>query len=267
MFGIKFLEGREAVTANEVAVSRKFVEKMQEFADWSDGAIGKGIVLTEHSQTKEDIFTICGVYEDYKMGAVYVDDRPSIRFGAVRGDKNLYLGGVAIKMNELTPASIASVQEVVEEMLPDRGIEVIAYSDGMKEAFSDVKNINDAILLGGLFSLIISLIGLIGYIKDETQRRSAEMAVRKINGAVSSEIIGLFVFDVLKLAAVAVVLGNIAAYVVGDAVLERFAEKITLAPWIFISGSAAVILMITVTVVINSLRISWANPVDSLKSE
>ena len=267
VFGIKFLEGREAVTAKEVAVSRKFVEKMQEFTDWSDGAIGKGIVLTEHSQTKEDIFTICGVYEDYKMGAVYVDDRPSIRFGAVRGDKNLYLGGVAIKVHELTPASIASVQEVVEEMLPDRGIEVIAYSDGMKEAFSDVKNINDAILLGGMFSLIISLIGLIGYIKDETQRRSAEMAVRKINGAVSSEIIGLFVFDVLKLAAVAVVLGNIAAYVVGDAVLERFAEKITLAPWIFISGSAAVILLITVTVVLNSLRISWANPVDSLKND
>ena len=266
VFGIKFLEGREAVTANEVAVSRKFVEKMQEFADWSDGAIGKGIVLTEHSQTKEDIFTICGVYEDYKIGAVYVDDRPSVRFAAVRGDKNLYLSGVAIKVHELTPAAIASVQKVVDELFPDRGLEVIAYSDGMKEAFSDVKNINDAILLGGLFSLIISLIGLIGYIKDETQRRSAEMAVRKINGAVSSEIIGLFVFDVLKLAAVAVVLGNIAAYVVGDAVLERFAEKITLAPWIFISGSAAVILLITVTVVLNSLRISWANPVDSLKN-
>ncbi len=267
VFGIKFLEGREAVAANEVAVSRKFVEKMQEFADWSDGAIGKGIILTEHSQTKDDIFTICGVYEDYKIGGVYVDDRPSIRFGAVRGDKNLYLSGVAIRVHELTPASIASVQKVVDELLPDRGIEVTAYSDGMKEAFSDIKNMNDAILLGGLFSLIISLIGLIGYIKDETQRRSAEMAVRKINGAVSSEIIGIFVMDVLKLAAVAVVLGNIAAYVVGDAVLERFAEKITLAPWIFIAGSAAVVLLIVVTVVLNSLRISWANPVDSLKSE
>ena len=267
VFGIKFLEGREAVAANEVAVSRKFVEKMQEFADWSDGAIGKGIVLTEHSQTKEDIFTICGVYEDYKMGAVYVDDRPSVRFAAVRGDKNLYLSGVAIKVHELTPAAIASVQKVVDELFPDRDIEVIAYSDGMKEAFSDVKNINDAILLGGLFSLIISLIGLVGYIKDETQRRSAEMAVRKINGAVSSEIIGLFVFDVLKLAAVAVVLGNIAAYVVGDAVLERFAEKITLAPWIFIAGSVAVVLLIIAVVVLNSLRISWANPVDSLKNE
>ncbi len=267
VFGIKFLEGREAVAANEVAVSRKFVEKMQEFADWSDGAIGKGIILTEHSARKEDIFTICGVYEDYKIGGVYIDDRPSIRFGAVRGDKNLYLSGVAIRVHELTPASIASVQEVVDELLPDRGIEVIAYSDGMKEAFSDIKNINDAILLGGLFSLIISLIGLIGYIKDETQRRSAEMAVRKINGAVSSEIIGIFVLDVLKLAAVAVVLGNIAAYVVGDAVLERFAEKITLSPWIFIAGSLTVVLLIIAVVVVFSLRISWANPVDSLKSE
>ena len=267
VFGIKFLEGREAVAANEVAVSRKFVEKMQEFADWSDGAIGKGIILTEHSQTKDDIFTICGVYEDYKIGGVYVDERPSIRFAAVRGDKNLYLRRVAIKVHELTPASIASVQKVVDELLPDREIEVIAYSDGMKEAFSDIKNINDAILLGGLFSLIISLIGLVGYIKDETQRRSSEMAVRKINGAGSVEVLGLFVFDVLKLAAVAVILGCAAAYFVGDLVLQRFAEKITLASWIFIVGSSAVVLLIVAIVVVNSLRISWANPVESLKNE
>ncbi len=267
VFGIKFFEGREAVAANEVAVSRKFVEKMQEFADWSDGAIGKGIILTEHSQTKDDIFTICGVYEDYKIGGVYVDERPSIRFAAVRGDKNLYLRGVAIKVHELTPASIASVQKVVDELLPDREIEVIAYSDGMKEAFSDIKNINDAILLGGLFSLIISLIGLVGYIKDETQRRSSEMAVRKINGAGSVEVLGLFVFDVLNLAAVAVILGCAAAYFVGDLVLQRFAEKITLAPWIFIVGSSAVVLLIVAIVVVNSLRISWANPVESLKNE
>ncbi len=267
VFGIKFLEGREAVAANEVAVSRKFVEKMQEFADWSDGAIGKGIILTEHSQTKEDIFTICGVYEDYKIGGVYVDERPSIRLAAVRGDKSLYLAGVVLKVHELTPDAIASVQEVVDDLLPDKEIEVMAYSDGMIEAFVDIKNIKDAILLGGLFSLIISIFGLIGYIRDETHRRSAEMAVRKINGALSGEIVGLFVFDVLKLAAVAAVLGNIAAYVVCDAVLERFAQKVPLDAWMFVAGSAAVILLIAATVIANSLRISWANPVDSLKNE
>ncbi|MBQ6572945.1 MAG: ABC transporter permease [Bacteroidales bacterium] len=267
VFGIKFLEGREAVAANEVAVSRKFVEKMQEFADWSDGAIGKGIILTEHSQTKEDIFTICGVYEDYKIGGVYVDERPSIRLAAVRGDKSLYLAGVVLKVHELTPEAIASVQEVVDNILPDKEIEVMAYADGMMEAFVDIRNIKDAILLGGLFSLIISIFGLIGYIRDETYRRSAEMAVRKINGALPGEIVGLFVFDVLKLAVVAAVLGNIAAYVVSDAVLERFAQKVPLDAWMFVAGSAAVILIITATVAANSLRISRANPVDSLKNE
>ena len=267
VFGIKFLEGREAVAANEVAVSRKFVENMQEFADWSDGAIGKGIILTEHSQTKEDIFTICGVYEDYKIGGVYVDERPSIRLAAVRGDKSLYLAGVVLKVHELTPEAIASVQEVVDNILPDKEIEVMAYADGMMEAFVDIRNIKDAILLGGLFSLIISIFGLIGYIRDETYRRSAEMAVRKINGALPGEIVGLFVFDVLKLAVVAAVLGNIAAYVVSDAVLERFAQKVPLDAWMFVAGSAAVILIITATVAANSLRISRANPVDSLKNE
>ena len=267
VFGIKFLEGREAAAANEVAVSRKFVEKMQEFADWSDGAIGKGIILTEHSLSKDDIFTICGVYEDYKIGAVYVDDRPSVRFAAVRGDKNLYLAGVAVKVHELTPDVIASLQKVVDDLLPDKEYEVMAYADGLHEAFTDIRNIKDAILLGGLFSLVISLMGLIGYIKDETQRRSAEMAIRKINGAVSLEIMGLFVFDVLKLASVAVVLGCIAAYFTGDIVLQQFAQKVPLDFWSFAAGSVMVVLLITATVAVNSLRISWANPVDSLKSE
>lgn len=45
------LEGRVPETIQEVAVSRKFVEKMKEFADWKDGAIGKEIYVTEHSDS------------------------------------------------------------------------------------------------------------------------------------------------------------------------------------------------------------------------
>ena len=267
LLGMKFIEGKEPATPKEVAVSRKFVEKMQQFADWSDGAIGKAIILTEHSSHKDDIYTICGVYEDYKIGAVYSDDRPSATFGAGQGWQNMYLSYVLVKVSKLDPNIIAQVQGEIENLLPDNSIEVAAYSDGILEQFSDIRKLKDSILLGGIFSLIISLMGLVGYIKDETRRRSAEMAVRKINGALPGEIVGLFVKDILPLVFVAVVLGNIAAYVTGDIALQMFQQKAHIGPWVYILGDIIVIAIILATVAVNSLHISWANPVDSLKSE
>ena len=74
------LEGRVPETIQEVAVSRKFVEKMKEFADWKDGAIGKEIYVTEHSDSSgmnQGILTITGVYEDYRIGLLTRnDERP-----------------------------------------------------------------------------------------------------------------------------------------------------------------------------------------------
>lgn len=265
VLGIKFLEGREATAPYEVAVSRKFVEKMGQFADWSDGAVGKSVIFTEHSQTRDEAYTITGVYEDYKIGGVYVDERPSVRFGGTSGQKFLYFRYVIMKMERITPQVIEAVQQAVKEVLPDKDPIVSAYKDGMIQQFSDVKKVKDSILLGGIFSLIISLIGLIGYIKDETQRRSAEMAIRKINGAMPGEIMGLFVKDVLPLIGVAAVLGIMAAYFVGDIALQMFQQKAQIGVWIYLAGTMIVTVIILGVVILNSIGITRSNPVDSLK--
>lgn len=265
VLGIKFIEGSEAVAANEVAVSRKFVEKMEQLAGWSDGVIGKSIYVTEHSQTGEDLFTICGVYEDYKIGGIYVDERPSVRFSDAEGQKNRFYRYVIMSMNNITAESIEAVQQAVKEVLPDKDVIVAAYRDGMMQEFSDIKKVKDSILLGGIFSLIISLMGLIGYIKDETRRRSAEMAIRKINGAMPGEIMGLFVKDVIPLVAVAVVFGIIAAWYVGDLALQMFQQKAQIGVWIYLASVVAVTVVIFSAVMFNSLKICRSNPVDSLK--
>lgn len=270
VLGIKFIEGREAQTINEVAVSRRFVERMQEFADWSDGAIGKGVVFTEHSKKKTDIFTICGVYEDYKIGSVFVDDRPSVRFGAeLSYDDALdfYLRFVLMKVDKITAENISQVQAAVDEVIPERTFEVAAYEEGVRMFFADIRKIKNAIFLGGLFSLIISLMGLIGYIRDETQRRSAEVAIRKINGAVPAEIVRLFIIDILKLMAVALVIGDILAYLVGDAALQMFQQKVEVGVWSYVAGDMIILVIILAVVIAGSLKISNSNPVDSLKNE
>ncbi len=270
VLGIKFIEGREAQTINEVAVSRRFVERMQEFTEWSDGAIGKGVVFTEHSKKKTDIFTICGVYEDYKIGSVFADDRPSVRFGAELSYDDLldfYLRFVLIKVDKITAENISQVQKAVDEVIPERTFEVAAYEDGVRMFFADIRKIKNAILLGGLFSLVISLMGLIGYIRDETQRRSAEVAIRKINGAVPAEIVRLFLADIMKLMVWALAVGDVLAYLVGDAALEMFQQKADVGVWSYVAGDVIVLAIILAVVIVGSLRISNSNPVDSLKGE
>lgn len=265
LLGIEYIEGREPVTPKEVAVSRRFVEKMQQFANWSDGAIGKGVIFTQHSQHKDDIFTICGVYEDYKIGAVYADERPSATFGAGQGWKDMTLSFVVVKVPHMNANMIAGIQESLEELLPDNSLTILPYEEGLLEEFADIRKMKDAVMLGGIFSLIISLMGLIGYIKDEIQRRSAEMAIRKINGAFAGEIVGLFIKDILKLVIVAAVLGVAAAWWTGDAVLQMFPQKTPLDFWIFATGVASVTLVIVATVTLNCLAAASANPVNSIK--
>ena len=66
--------------SNKVMVSRSFVEKMEQVAGWTGSAIGKNIIITEHSQNGEP-FTIGGVYEDVCIGSTgNPDTLPSALF-------------------------------------------------------------------------------------------------------------------------------------------------------------------------------------------
>ena len=87
-----------------------------------------------------------------------------------------------------------------------------------------------------------------------------------MNGAVAGEIIRMFVADVLKLAAIAALIGVARAYFLADKWLELFAMRIGLSPMYFIIGAVAVLLVVTAVVVLSSNRIARMNPVKSLKN-
>ncbi len=91
--------------------------------------------------------------------------------------------------------------------------------------------------------------------------------MRKINGADSSEILGAFAGDIMKLSFLMAVVASVCALVVARKWLEHFAEKVSLNPSYFFIGAAFVLLFVLCVVVLNCLRIVRANPVDSLKNE
>ena len=297
LMGIEFLEGRAPRDSSEIVVDEKFVTKMAEFTDWRDGAVGKQVFITGHDReadTKMAYFTISGVYKSYLIGNLTgVDPRPSALFYGEIGSMSSWMPHVLFKIDssaspqndkknlwndsrsvilrrsntdEGSPA-LQKVKEALEKALEGREINIVSYEEQMRAAYDDSKKMRNTMALGAVFSLLIALLGLIGFIKDESLRRSKEMAVRKINGATTRDILGVFATDIMKLSAVMAVIACVAAYFVAHKWLEQFAEKVSLNPLYFIGGALLVLAIVLGVVMLNCLRIARANPVESLKNE
>ncbi len=268
LMGIEFLEGRAPRDSSEIVVDEKFVTKMAEFTDWRDGAVGKQVFITGHERSSEQersYFTISGVYKSYLIGNLTgVDPRPSALFYGEIGSMSSWMPHILFKVR---PEALENVRGALNEALPDKEINIVSYEEEMRAAYADSKKMRNTMALGAVFSLLIALLGLLGFIKDESLRRSKEMAVRKINGATTRDILSVFAKDIMKLSAVMAVIACLAAFFVAHKWLEQFAEKVSLHPLYFIGGAVLVLLIVLGVVVLNCLRIARANPVESLKNE
>ena len=268
-FGIPIVEGRAPAAPKEIAVSRSFVSEMARLAGWADGAVGKQVLLSEHSAENDDYFTICGVYEDYLIGSFNnPDERPSIRFWAEAPNDYVYLHYLLIKTEDSMPDAAAAIENVVGSVVGGtRQIEAVSYEEQMRNLYSDNRKSRDVFIMGCIFSLLISIFGLVGYIASEANRRSKEIAIRKINGAKASDITAMFAADTLRMAAVAIIIGDILLYVAASGYLTLFPERVSLSAWNFVAADLLLALLATASAAICSYRISRANPVESIKNE
>ncbi|WP_298547419.1 FtsX-like permease family protein [uncultured Parabacteroides sp.] len=247
--------------SNKVMVSRSFVKKMEQVAGWTGSAIGKNVIITEHSHNGEP-FTICGVYDDVCIGSTgNPDTRPTVLFY----DK--YAPMILIKFHEMSPENIKKVQKVLEDMMPDRNVTVTAYYMDMIDLYKDSRTFRDSVMIGGIVTLIIALIGLLGYTSDETNRRGREIAIRKVNGATAWDILKMISKDISYIAIPAIVIGMTVAYYSGTGWLEKFTEKAPIGFFIFLAGAMMVYVLIVACILYRAWAVSNANPVESLKSE
>ena len=272
LMGIQFMDGRAPRDTTEMAVDDKFVARMADFADWSDGAVGKQVCITGHDHPivlSNDMgvtpYTISGVYKSYLIGNLqWVDTRPSVLFRGEIDSDSSWMPHILFRVQ---PDALPKVREALSQVLEGRDIDIISYEEQMRAAYSDSKKMRNTMALGALFSLLIALLGLIGFIRDESLRRSKEMAVRKINGATTRDILRIFASDIMKLSLVMAVAACAGAFFVARKWLEHFAEKVPLSPLFFIGGLLLVLAIVLTVVILNCLKIARENPVVSLKNE
>ena len=244
-----------------VMVSRQMATELANAFQWKDGVVGKKLDIGGHGT--DDPFTVVGVYDDVRMGRIDQEGMVnSAIFFSKRAEQTL-----VVKFRERNAENLAHINNVIKEFLPDREINLIDYRFSLTKLYDTSRIFRDSVMAGGIITLIIALIGLIGYINDETNRRGKEIAVRKINGATERDILRLISQDVVWMALPAILIGAGASWFAGERWLQQFSEKIPMNPGLFAAGSVVVLMVILLTVVYRTWMVANANPVLSLKSE
>ena len=284
--GVKILQGRgfnaHSDSLREVMVSPDFAQKLKNAKGWND-VIGRKILISEHSRTYNDLFTIVGIYAKFRPNsALNDDDRPTMMFYS--DPYGGFINYLLLKFHDLTADNMQAVQQRLARLYPGKTIIVDSYKrqldtwyDGVKNVdsykrqldtwYDGVKNFRSAVMIAGLCALLIALLGLIGYINDEMQRRSKEIAIRKVNGASTASVLRLMLRGVLVAAVPASIVGAAAAGWVAGKWLEDFSVKAGMSLWLFIAGVIAVLAVIAATVIADAYRTANGNPVKYLKDE
>lgn len=264
---IPVIQGRsftENVTnSDEVMVDSRFVEKMKLVAGWTDDVIGKSICVTEHCGDDMKAHTICGVFENIRLGSIDAqDERPSVLFY-----DNIPSRLLLVKFHRLDADGMAEVQKTISSLFPDRDLVLNAYRTELTNIYADSRQFRDSVMIGGCITLLIALIGLIGYTNDEVNRRRKEIAIRRVSGSTLMEIMKMFLKDIICIALPAIVLGGCLAFFAVQKWMEQFSEKVPLSWYIFIGCGAVVMLIILAVVSLDVRHTANDNPVNSLKSE
>ena len=272
---IPIVEGRafnpELGPDEEIMVSRRFVEYMERTAGWTGSPIGRQVCVTSHNGYNNRAQTICGVFEDYRIGSIAeADDRPIALFFApttfYNAAGNIW-GQLLIKYHRLTPEAMQKTNDLLARLLPTKDVHVYSYKSDMQAMYEDTRNFRDAVLVGGFVTLAIVVIGLMGYTTDEVNRRRKEIAIRRIHGALMTDVQRLFLRDVVRMAFPASLLGIAIAWKVAEAWQLQFSEKVPLSWYIFIGGMLLVHAVILAVSSYNVHRIAYENPSNSLKTE
>ena len=259
--GIKIIEGSAFTAQNtksDIIVSQNFATQIANHTGWKDGVINKQVNISEHG-----VSNIVGVYEDVPVGSLTeINQQPSAFFYNPE-----QTSVTVIRLSEINGEHILAIQRIFDEIIPDREAQVLPYFTTFVKQYDKEDKFKQSIMIIGIVTLLINMIGLIGYLQNEIIRRSAEIAIRKINGATLSNILALFVKDILYLSLPAFLVGSFVAYYVGQLWMEDFAVKIFMNPLIFITCALFLIVIVLLIIVLSCVKISNQNPVESLKQE
>jgi putative ABC transport system permease protein len=258
--GIKILQGNNNLTGNwenagNVVVNQEFLNQLE----IEGNPLGE-VFYNGHNEKVQ--FTIVGICQDFEtldraVGPLVIMARDT-SWGTT----------VIIRVNEVTTDVVAMIQEKVKQSEPNREIpEVKICSDTIFWHFHRLLLDGKIAIFASICLLLITIMGVLGYVNLEIRRCTKEIAIRKIHGATAIGIIWKVSRELLFIALLSAPVAIFLAYFFGKRWLRDFAIKTELSWEIFAAATLIIVITIAFFTIIQTWRTANSNPSKSIKSE
>ena len=252
--GMTLKQGRAPRERYEAVVNETFADRMH----WGDEVLGRRV----DAKLDDQPVTIVGLVKDFNIGGCYSEPLPYIAGYAPRFSSNLL-----IKLKEPFGDNLLKLQQATAEAFPGRTIDIYSMQQQAENLYNPVRVLRNAMVVAAIVMFFIMLMGLLGYTADEVQRRSKEIAIRKVNGAEAGGILELLGRDILWVALPAVLIGVGASAYVNGLWLDMFSVTVPGGWAVYVLVALVNLLVILACVLWRTWHIANENPVLSLKNE
>ena len=219
------------------------------------------------------LYTIVGVVKDFRTVVATGEVEPIVfhpfsyfqRFGAA--DDYMMDYYLMIRLREMSPGALAAVQRKIEEYPSGNNHTLEVYDNKLGPILSEIRSFRNIVFTVSGITLLIVLMGLVGYLGDEMRRRSKEIALRKVNGASTADVLRLLARDVVWIAVPSVIAGGVVSRWGADLLVSNFVERIALRWWLFALCGVVVLLIVCIVQLVRTWRIANENPINMIKTE
>lgn len=261
---MRIVQGRNFLPtdgADKVIVNETYVE----MRGWKDSPIGK--IIYDSSMVP---FEIVGVIADYRMMSRGVALPILLHTVPYLSDLDPEYRVVVlynILLAEINSGNVKALDEAIASVYDGYyKYKIIPYSEWIDITFAPVKRMRNGMVVVASIVLLIAFIGLSGYLQGEMARRRKEIAVRKVCGASTAEVLVILGTRLLRIVLPATLCGVLVAVWLNGEWLSTLAQMRCSVPlWIYIVGALAVIAFVYAVQLLLSWRAANENPVEMIK--
>jgi ABC-type antimicrobial peptide transport system permease subunit len=205
--------------------------------------------------------TIIGVFKDFHSIDLAGPLVPAI-LSIQPGDRPYIL----LKYSTGSFAAITSrINEVYKKYEPEIPFQATLFRDLIP--YSDLSLPSRLVGLAFIIALLLACTGLFGLASFNSESRTKEIGIRKVNGATTITVMRLLLTSYIKWMTVSLLIALPIAFMIGKSFLGRFNFHSPVPLWAFLAGPLIAFIIALLTVISQTWRIASRNPVKSLVYE
>jgi putative ABC transport system permease protein len=171
------------------------------------------------------------------------------------------------KSPEDVKKTLASMEKAYKDVYPHGQFSYIFLDETIANLYQTEQKTAAMVRAVMILAIFISCMGLFGLALFTARRKAAEISIRKVLGATTTDIAALLNKGFVGLVLLSLLIASPVAWWLTDRWLRDFAYRTPIAWWVFPLAGAGAILIALITVSFQSIRAAMTNPVTNLRSE